>query len=131
MDEGSEVIRLERWTGPWPDDDPDANFKADVALYAQADPLGTIRRLCANLDLPVGAVARYVLSKWATGGSEALLELGPSTVERMRAMVAEAEAADTDESRLRAYEQLRAVIGWLAHGLDDSAGTYPGGGTSR
>lgn len=122
------VVRLVRSVPPWPPDDPDANFRADVAAYAQADPLATIRRLCADLGLPVGAVVRYVLARWATGGSEALLELGPSTVERMRAAVAEAEAVGTDRARLEAYAQLRPMVGWLAHGLDDPAGTYPTGG---
>ena len=124
------VIRLVRSVPPWPDDDPDANFKVDVASYVQADPLTTIRRLCANLGLPVGAVVRYVLARWATGGSEAMLELGPSTVERMRAVVAEAEATGTDAARLAAYDQLAFVLGWLGHGLDDPDGTYPGGGAT-
>lgn len=124
------VIRLVRSVPPWPDDDPDANFRADVAAYGRADPLSTIRRLCATLDLPVGAVVRYVLAKWATGGSEAMLELGPSTVERMREAVARAEAADTDQARLEAYEQLRAMVDWLGHGLDDPEGTYPSGGAA-
>lgn len=122
------VIRLVRSIPPWPADDPDANFRADVAAYSQADPLSTIRRLCATLDLPVGAVVRYVLAKWATGGSEAMLELGPSTVERMREAVARAETAGTDHARLAAYEQLRTMVEWLGHGLDDPDGTYPSGG---
>lgn len=122
------VVRLVPYRGTWEPDDPDANFRADVALYSQADPLATIRRLGENLDLPVGAVVRYVLARWATGGSEAVLELGPSTVDRMRTAVDEAERAGTDAARLQAYEQLRAMVGWMAHGLDDPAGTYPSGG---
>ncbi len=122
------VIRLVRSIPPWNPDDPDANFRADVAAHARTDPLATIRRLCANLDLPVGAVVRYVLARWASGGSEAMLELGPSTVQRMREVVAGAEAADTVEARLDAYAQLRGMVEWLAHGLDDPAGTYPSGG---
>ena len=101
-------MRLVRYDGTWPADDPDANFRADVAAYSRADPLATIERLAGTLDLPVGAVVRYVLAKWATGGSEALLELGPSTVQRMRDVVAEAEAAGTDEARLA---RLRAARG--------------------
>lgn len=129
LEEGDEpVVRLVRSVPSWPDDDPDANFRADVATYAQAEPLATVQRLCAALDLPVGAVVRSILAKWATGGSEALLELGPSTVDRMRTVVTEAEAAGTDEARLRAYEQLRVMVGWLGHGLDDPEGTYPDGG---
>ena len=69
------VVRLERWRGPWPDDDPDANFKREVALYALVDPLVTLRTLGENLAIPVGALCRYVLGRWATGGSGALLEL--------------------------------------------------------
>ena len=48
------AVRLERWTGPWEEDDPDANFKADVALYSLLDPLSTIRNLGAGLDMPGG-----------------------------------------------------------------------------
>ena len=40
-------IELTRWTGSWSDDDPDANFKADVALYTMLDPLETLRPLSA------------------------------------------------------------------------------------
>ncbi len=41
------TIELEGWDGPWADDDPDANFKSDVALYSHVDPLTTIRNLAA------------------------------------------------------------------------------------
>ena len=126
--DGVPTVRLVPYTQGWPEDDPDANFRAEVAAYSQADPLATLGRMGANLDVPVGALVRYVLAKWASGGSEGLLELGPSTVERMRMCVEEAERAGTDDARLQAYEQLRAMVGWLAHGLDDPAGTYPGGG---
>jgi hypothetical protein len=117
-DDGVPVVRLEPWTGPWPDDDPDANFKADVALYALADPLETIQRLSENLDVPVGALCRYVLAKWATGGSGGLLELGPTMVRRLDAVCQEAEAAGTDAARLAAYEQLGAMVAWLRLPLD-------------
>ena len=117
-----DVVRLERWTGPWPDDDPDANFKADVALYALVDPLSTIRNLSAALDIPVGAVCRYVLAKWATGGSGGLLEIGPTMVRRLAAVCEQAEADDTDAARLAAYEQLHQMVRWLAFPLDDDAG---------
>ena len=130
QDPDAPVVRLVRYDGTWPANDPDANFRADVAAYSRADPLATIERLAGTLDLPVGAVVRYVLAKWATGGSEALLELGPSTVQRMRDVVAEAEAAGTDQARLAAYEQLAVMVGWLGHGLDDPEGTYPRGGAT-
>ena len=123
MADDDPVVRLERWSGPWPDDDPDANFKADVAAYGHLDPLATIARLGSNIDVPVGALVRYVLAKWASGGSEALLEIGPSTVRRMAAMCDDAEADGSDAARLRAYEQLRAIVSWLQVPLDEP-GSY-------
>ena len=44
-DHDAPVVRLEPWTGPWADDDPDANFKADVATYSHVDPLTTVTNL--------------------------------------------------------------------------------------
>ena len=67
--DSTEVVRLEAFTGPWADDDPDANFKADVALYASIDPMVTIRTLSQNVGVPAGALVRYVVAKWATGGA--------------------------------------------------------------
>ncbi|MBW3621767.1 MAG: hypothetical protein KY461_16100 [Actinobacteria bacterium] len=122
------VVRLERWSGTVASGDPDANFKREVAGYSQQDPVATVATLAANLDLPVGAVVRYVLARWASGGSEALLELGPSTVERMLASVEEAEAAGTDEARLAAYDTLAQMVRWVAHGLDSPETAYPEGG---
>ena len=118
------VVRLETYVGPWSDDDPDANFKADVAAYSLLDPLTTLATMSRNIDVPLGALCRYVLAKWATGGSEALLEIGPSTVRRMAAMCAAAESDGSDEARLRAYEQLRAIVTWLNLPLDDPS-SYP------
>ena len=112
MDE-EPTVRLERWNGPWPDDDPDANFKAEIALYANVDPLSTITNLAANIDVPIGAIVRYVLGRWATGGSGAALELGPSMINRLADVCAQAEAEATDAARLAAYDQLRQMIEWL------------------
>lgn len=129
VEDGDEpVVRLRSWTGPWSDSDPDANLKVDVAAYSQADPLATLTSLARSVDVPVGALVRYVLARWASGGSEGLLELGPSTVERMRAEVAQAEDQGTDEARLRAYEVLSQQLSWLGHGLDHPAQSYPNGG---
>lgn len=118
----SPVVRLVAWDGPWADDDPDANFKAEVALYARVDPLVTIRNLSVNLGIPEGALVRYVLARWATGGSGGLLELGPSMVHRLWAVVDEAEEAGSEEARLAAYGQLRQMISWLRLPLVDRAG---------
>jgi hypothetical protein len=110
---GAPTITLDRWDGPWPDDDPDANFKAEVALYNRLDPLTTLQQLSRNTDVPLGALVRYVLAKFATGGSGAALELGPVAVTKLGEFVDAAEADGTDEARLAAYEGLRQFISWL------------------
>jgi hypothetical protein len=120
--EDRNVVHLEPWTGPWPDDDPDANFKAEVALYSLLDPLTTIEALGANLGVPVGALCRSVLARWASGGSGGLLELGPSMVQRLWDVCERAEREATDESRLAAYDQLRQMLSWLRLPLVDPAG---------
>ena len=112
------TVVLEGWTGPWAADDPDANFKSDVALYALVDPLTTVSNLSRALDVPVGALCHYVLAKWATAGSGGLLELGPTTTRRLAAVCDEAEAVGTDAARLDAYQVLRAQLSWLRLPLD-------------
>ena len=116
-----EVVRLERWTGPWEPEDPDANFKADVALYSHLEPMATIRRLAAAMDIPAGAIVRYVLAKYATGGSGSLLELGPTMIRRLWEPVEAAEEAATDQARLAAYHQLRQMLSWLRLPLEDDS----------
>jgi hypothetical protein len=118
MVDDARVVELTGWTGPFAADDPDANFKRDVALYAHVDPLTTIRNLGGALDIPVGALCHYVLAKWATEGSGGLLELGPRMARRLAAVCDEAEQTGTDEARLEAYDQLRGLIGWLQFPLD-------------
>lgn len=112
------MISLDPWTGPWPDDDKDANLKADVALYSRVDPLRTVRGLSESTDIPVGAIVRWVLARWASEGSGGLLELGPTLTRRLKAVYVEAEETGTDEARLAAYHQLRQMISWLHHPLD-------------
>ncbi len=111
------VIHLLRWTGPWPDDDKDANLKADVALYSHTDPLRTVRGLSASTEIPEGAIVRYVLARWASEGASGLLEIGPTMVRRLHAVCEIAEAHGDDESRLAAYHQLRQMLSWLHHPL--------------
>jgi hypothetical protein len=107
------TVTLIAWDGPWPADDPDANFKADIALYSQVDGLTTLTNLGNNIGVPVGALVRYVLGKFATAGSSAALELGQSATMRLAGFVDEAEAAGTDEARLAAYQSLRSYVSWL------------------
>jgi hypothetical protein len=112
LDDGP-TVQLHRWTGPWAADDPDANFKAEVADYCRLDPLHTLRGMSESLDIPVGALARYVLARWATAGSGGLLELGPVIVPRLWDPVERAETVGTDEARLAAYTELKTLISWL------------------
>lgn len=116
MDEPT--IHLVRWNGPWAADDKDANFKADVALYASADPLRTIRTLSESTDVPVGAIVRYVLARWASEGASGLLELGPTLSRRLLKVCTDAEIEGTDETRLAAFGQLHQMLSWLNHPLD-------------
>ena len=112
------TLELTGWTGPWPTDDEDANLKADIAAHAHLDPLSTIRALSDSIDVPVGAIVHYVLCRWASEGSGALLELGPRMVRRLQEPFAAAEVADTDDARRAAYEQVRQMVEWLIVPLD-------------
>ena len=118
-------VDLVGWEGPWDADDPDANFKADVALYAHVDPMATIANLAAAMGMPEGAVVHYVLAKWASAGSGGLLELGPTMVHRLWAVFEKADEEGSDEAREAAYQQLRQMIGWLRVPLVDE-GTESG-----
>jgi len=69
--------------------------------------------MSTNVGLPVGALARYVLARYATSGSGGLLEIGPSMVSRLWEPTQEAEAGGTDIARLAAYDQLRQMLEWL------------------
>jgi len=114
-----QIVTLIRWSGPWDSEDPDANFKEEVAAYGLLDPLDTITQLSDSLDIPVGALARYVLAKWATGGSEGMLHIGGTSVQRMHNACQAAEEEDTDEARLRAYQELREMVRWLHLPIED------------
>ncbi|MFD9317598.1 DUF6027 family protein [Streptomyces sp. NPDC060053] len=123
-EDGHEVVRLRPWKGEWDADDPHANFKSDVVGYGLLQPLETVRGMSRNLDIPESAIVRYVLARWASGGSGGLLEVGPVMVPRLWEPIAAAEGADSDEERLRAYHQLRQMISWLKIPLDDPT-VYP------
>jgi hypothetical protein len=121
-------VELQPYEGEWSDDDPDAAFRVDVAAWSRQDPLPTLGAMSANLDIPVGALARYVLARWASGGAEGLLELGPSAVDRLTSAIQQAEDTGTDEARLAAWNTVRDIVGWLRVGLDDPDVAYPSGG---
>jgi len=118
MQKDSVTLTVRGWTGPWPDDDKDANFKAEIAAHAHLDPLATITTLSNSIDVPVGSLVHYVLTRWASEGSSGLLELGPRMTRRLREPFTEAEEAGTDEARLAAYEQVRQMVEWLNVPLD-------------
>lgn len=119
------AVHLERWDGAWDADDPFAGLKADVATYGHLDPLVTVRGLAEASGVPVGALVRHVLARWASGGSDAVLELGVSGVDHLARLVAEAEQVGTDAARLGAYAGVRDVVVWLRAGLDGPAATGP------
>jgi hypothetical protein len=114
------TVELARWDGRWAADDPFAGLKADVVAYGHLDPLETLRGLSRASGVPVGALARYVLARWASGGSEALLELGASGVDHLARAIVEAEREGTDDARLAAYGTVREVVSWLRAGLEDA-----------
>ena len=121
-----QTILLEPYEGSWPPDDRDAGFRRLVAEYSRIDPLPTLEVLSRNKGIPVGALVRFVLARYCTSGSDALLEMGPRVVRQMDDLVREAEAAGTDEARLKAYGALKAVVSWLQVPLNDPA-WRPGG----
>lgn len=110
------MLNLYPYTETWADDDPHANFKADVALYTAADPLPTLENLSRATGVPAPCLVRYVLVKYVASGADALLTMSSIVVQQMAEHVAKAEADDTDAARLAAYEALRQMIGWLQLG---------------
>ena len=107
-------MELLPFTKVWAEDDPHANFKAEVASYTRTDPLPALRNLSELTGIPVECLIRYVLVKWAASGAEALLSMGPVVFRQMEQHVAEAETRGTDEARIRAYCALKEMISWLA-----------------
>ncbi len=118
-------VSLEEYQWQWDESDKDANFKQEVASYTRVDPMPTIDTMSRNLRIPVGAIARYVLVKWAASGSSTLLEMGPRIVQQMAEVVSHAESKGDDMARLQAYQKLSQIISWLNVPLVDP-GWRPG-----
>ena len=118
-DAESRQVILHPFRGSWPPGDKDANFKDEVANYSRVDPMTTLDNMSRNLDIPVGALARYILVKWAASGSEGLMEIGPMVVRQMQDLVDKADALGSDEARLEAFHALKQIISWLKVPLDD------------
>lgn len=119
------TITLEPYRGTWPPDDPDAGFRRMVAEYSAIDPVPTLEGLSRSKGIPVGALAAFVLARYAASGSEALLYTGPLIVQQMDDIVQRAEAGGSDGARLEAYRALAAIVAWLKVPLGPPA---PGGG---
>ena len=116
-----EMIALERWNGPVLVDDPNANFKTEVALYANVEPLTTLNGLSEAVGLSVGALAHFILARYASSGSAGLLEIGPEMVRRLKQPIDLAEATGTDSARLDAYRELCHLISWLSAAVSDQS----------
>jgi hypothetical protein len=110
-------MQLYPYTDTWEDQDPHANFKADVAQYTLADPLPTLEVLSRSTGVPVPCLIRYVLVKYAASNSDMLLAMGPLVLRQMEQHITAAEAAGTDQARLNAYESLRQIVSWLRVGM--------------
>ena len=106
-------MELPAYRDNWEENDPHANFKAEVANYTVVDPLPTLENLSQATGIPLECLVRYVLVKWAASGPEALLELPPIVLRQMQEHTERAEAEGTPEARLKAYEALRQMVEWL------------------
>jgi len=111
-------MELEPYHATWADDDPHANFKAEVAQYSQLDPLPTLENLSAAAGIPVPALVRYILVKYVASGADAILAMTPLVLRQMDEHIVRAEIADSDEARVAAYHALRQMIGWLKLGAE-------------
>ncbi|NJN99679.1 MAG: hypothetical protein HC875_39040 [Anaerolineales bacterium] len=109
---------LSPYQDTWDENDLHANFKAEIAQYSQIDPLPTLENLSRSTGVPVPALVRYILVKYAVSGSEALLLMTPIVLRQMEQHLEKAEANGSDAARLEAYEALRQMIGWLKLGAE-------------
>ena len=112
-DSSCSLVDFPRYQAEWRPDDPHANFKATVASYSAIDPAPTLEALSELTGIPALCLVRYVLSRWASSGAEAVIAMGPLLLEQLHEYVCAAEESGTDEARLTAYESLRDVIRWL------------------
>ena len=109
-------MELSPYRDQWDEDEPHANFKAEVAQYSALDPLLTLENLSRATGIPVPSLIRYILVKYTASGAEALLAMGPIVLRQMQQQIADAATDGTDDARLRAYQALRQIVSWLALG---------------
>ncbi|MBI2866720.1 MAG: hypothetical protein HYX97_00120 [Chloroflexi bacterium] len=118
-------IRLEPYVGSWLPSDQNANFRREVAEYSRIDPLPTLEGMSNIFGIPVGALAGYVLAKWAASCGDAILYVGPKAVHQMADAIRQAEADGTDQARMVAYYKLSKTISWLEWPLVNRGGDSP------
>jgi hypothetical protein len=106
------------YAAAWPESDPHANFKAEVAAHTLEDPFATFANLSRDTGIPVGSLVRYVLCRWAASGAEALMAMPPIVFAQMEQIVDRAEADGSDEARSEAFESLAGIVRWLSAGRD-------------
>jgi hypothetical protein len=110
-------MSLPRYTEHWDQNDPHANFKAEVACYTAHDPMPTLERLSAGTGIPVECIVRYVLVKYAASGADALLAMTPIVFRQMLEIVEGAEQG-SEKEKIAAYESLKKIVQWLALGAE-------------
>ena len=116
-----QAIELEIYDVEIRPDDKDANFKQEMVLYSHVDPLKTLSGLSTAIGVPEGAIARYVLAKWASEGAAGILEVGPSMVKKLNKICRDAEISGDDQKRLLAFNEVSQIISWLNYPLDNPA----------
>ena len=116
-----QAIELEIYDVEIRPDDKDANFKQEMVLYSHVDPLKTLSGLSTAIGVPEGAIARYVLAKWASEGAAGILEVGPTMVKKLHKICRDAEDSGDDQKRLLAFNEVSQIISWLNYPLDNPA----------
>lgn len=114
-------MQLYPYTDSWDEHDAHANFKAEVAHYTVVDPMPTIEGLSQNTGIPAPCLIRYILVKYAASNADALLAMGPLVLHQMEQLIATAEAENSDQARLKAYDALRQIVSWLRAGMEEQA----------
>jgi hypothetical protein len=88
-------------------DDPDQNFRDDVARSLQVDPKPTLENLARSTRLTYDEVAHYALVRYASSGAEALLAVDSIA---LRQLIEARKSGD--------WAKVGAIIDWLEAGLN-------------
>ena len=88
----------------------DQSFRESLALSRLVDPMPTLEALARNTGTEVDDIVHHALVRYASDGAAALLALEPHA---LRELIAARRAED--------WEKVRALIDWLAAGLDSAA----------